>query len=102
LVLNQPAGTIYILKAYNGSSIQLGSNATWPIAVDSSDYHLYKFSITGSGTGTVTLTGFIDGTQYITATDDGSVTPILTTGKTGFDFNLVSEGFITSFQVTEP
>lgn len=77
-------------------------NATWPGGVDPSTYHTYTFSITGSGTSTVTFTGFINGTQYITATDDGSVNPILTTGKTGFDFNTVSKGFITNFQVKEP
>jgi hypothetical protein len=98
---------IYIMKRVGLASYGLsGPPSPWPTGFDpGTQYNNYKFSISGSGTGTVTLTASIEGvpSSTVTCTDDGtSGGAILTTGKTGFDFNLVSEGFITNFQVTEP
>ncbi len=98
---------IYFFKVASGISYVIGSGVSWPAGFDPSlGFNNYKFSITGTGTGTgaVTLTASIEGIPGSTtiATDDGTVGgPILASGKAGFDFNVVGEGKLTSFQVMQ-
>jgi hypothetical protein len=102
LAIDRTSSTIYFKKVVLGASSSLtGVPAAFGV-LDPTIYHDYQFSITGSGTGTLTLTGFIDGTQVVQYTDNGSGTAILAWGYTGFYFNAVDNGSITHYQVTQP
>jgi hypothetical protein len=105
LYINNQTAQIYFLKVVNGLSFPLGSAIAFPGGFDPTAYHTYKFSITGAQTTLATLTGTIDGSYFtITTADSYSISgsAILTWGKTGFCFNNVDDGSLTSFQVTEP
>jgi hypothetical protein len=105
LYFNNATSHIYFLKSVNGVSTGLLAGTTIAYGgLDTTVYHTYKLSITGSGTATVTLHGYIDGgPEVITDTDDGSFNgTILVAGKTGFAFYGVDDGSITSYQITEP
>jgi hypothetical protein len=90
---------LYIIKVNVGSVGLASSTLT---GFDPTDgYHTYKFSISG-GTP-ATLTGYIDGIQKVSATDDGSTYgAVLGAGKPGFAFSVTNTAYITDFDVWEP
>jgi hypothetical protein len=90
---------LYIIKVNEGS---VGLDSIVLSGFDPTDgYHTYKFSI--SGGASATLTGYIDGVQKLSATDDGSTYgAVLGAGKPGFRFSVANTAYITDFNVWEP
>jgi hypothetical protein len=95
-------GTIEIQKV-NAAGVITHLTGTYPIEIpvgfDPTALHTYRFSISGSGTSTVTLTGYIDSVLYVTVVDPGSV---YTSGKTGFFLGNARTGSVSRFFIWEP
>lgn len=97
LIFDTVNDKVYI---YNISgSVSLLGSVSFTVSSYMTDYHNYKFALSGSAGDTLTLKAYVDDTLILTATDSA---PLVNNFKTGFFFTGVSDGYITSYQITQP
>jgi len=98
LIFDIATGSVTINKTIEGGSTTMLASASWTL--NDADFHTYKFSLSGSGSTTLTLTGYVDSSSKLQVIDDSGISTSY--GYTGFFFNNISNATISAYQITQP
>jgi len=98
MILSSASGKLYIYRFNSRVTSELNS-ASLLVSANMTSYHTYKFKLYENDDGSVTLSAYIDGTVITSGTD---YSPLTSGYYTGFLFNNVTEGYIMTYQITQP
>ncbi len=98
MILSTASGKLYIYRVNGGLASEVNS-ASLSVSSFMTSYHTYKFKLYENDDGSVTLSAYIDGALITSGTDSS---PLTSGYYTGFLFNNVLDGYIMSYQITQP